>query len=123
MTTDSKPYEGRPNILWICTDSQRWDTLGCYGNPWVRTPNLDALAAGGVLFEGCYAQNPLCTPSRGSFLTGRYPVTNRLRQNGQDIDSREVLVTKALNDGGYVCGLSGKLHLSACDHRIANLGK
>lgn len=41
----------RPNILWICTDSQRWDTLGCYGNPLVHTPHLDALAESGVVFE------------------------------------------------------------------------
>ncbi|MCL2742131.1 MAG: sulfatase-like hydrolase/transferase, partial [Oscillospiraceae bacterium] len=68
------------------------------------------------LFENAFCQNPLCTPSRGSFLTGRYPVTTRLRQNGQDIPADEVLVTKTLSDDGYRCGLSGKLHLSAC-HR------
>ena len=113
----------RPNILWICSDSQRWDSLGCYGNPWVRTPNLDRLAAGGTLFNRAYCQNPLCTPSRGSFLTGRYPVTTKLRQNGQDIPEGEVLVTRILRDNGYVCGLSGKLHLSACDHKIKNFGR
>ena len=107
-----------PNILWICTDSQRWDTLGCYGNRFVSTPNADRLAAEGMLFEHCYAQNPLCTPSRGNFLTGRYPVTNKLRQNGQSIPAEEVLVTRILADHDYVCGLSGKLHLSACDRRL-----
>ncbi len=107
-----------PNILWICTDSQRWDTLGCYGNRFVNTPNADRLAEEGMLFEQCYAQNPLCTPSRGNFLTGRYPVTNKLRQNGQSIPAEEVLVTRILADNQYVCGLSGKLHLSACDRRL-----
>jgi arylsulfatase len=107
-----------PNILWICTDSQRWDTLGCYGNPHVKTPNVDKLAAEGMLMEHCYAQNPLCTPSRGGFLTGRYPVTTRLRQNGQCIPETEVLVTRLLADAGYTCGLVGKLHLSACDRRL-----
>ncbi|MCL1888025.1 MAG: sulfatase-like hydrolase/transferase [Kiritimatiellaeota bacterium] len=111
------------NILWICTDSQRWDTLGCYGNPWVRTPNLDRLASRGILFENAFCQNPLCTPSRGNFLTGRYPVTNKLRQNGQDISPDEVLVTRVLHDNGYVCGLSGKLHICACDHRLKLFGK
>jgi arylsulfatase len=106
------------NILWVCTDSQRWDTLGCYGNPYVHTPNIDRLAQRGVLFNHCYAQNPLCTPSRGAFLTGRYPVTNKLRQNGQNIPASETLVTKILSDNGYICGLSGKLHISACDHRL-----
>ncbi|MBE7467349.1 MAG: sulfatase-like hydrolase/transferase [Planctomycetes bacterium] len=112
----------RPNILWICTDSQRWDTLGCYGNRFVRTPNIDRLAADGVLFENTFAQNPLCQPSRACMLTGRYPVTTRLRQNGQDIPEDTVLVTKLLADAGYVGGLSGKLHLSACDRRIERCG-
>ena len=80
------------NILWICTDQQRYDTLGCYGNKWVKTPNLDRLAAEGVLFERAYCQSPVCAPSRGSFLTGRYPRTCGPRQNGQDIDERERLL-------------------------------
>ncbi|WP_201839963.1 sulfatase family protein [Microvirga zambiensis] len=104
----------RPNILWICTDQQRWDTLGCYGNSFVRTPNLDRLADRGVLFEQAFCQSPVCTPSRASILTGRYPRTTRTRQNGQDIPEDEVLVTKLLADAGYICGLAGKLHLSAC---------
>ena len=72
------------NILWICTDQQRFDTLGCTGSEWVHTPNLDRLASEGVLFENAYAQSPVCAPSRGSFLTGRYPRTCGPRQNGQD---------------------------------------
>lgn len=104
----------RPNILWICTDQQRFDTLGCYGNPYVHTPNLDALAASSVMFEQAYCQCPVCTPSRTSFLTGRYPVTARGRQNGADIPDSEVLVTRLFKEAGYTCGLSGKLHLSAC---------
>ena len=102
----------KPNILWICTDQQRFDTLGCMGNPFVRTPNLDALAESGVLFEHAYCQHPMCTPSRASFLTGRYPRATGVRQNGQSIPAREALVTKLLSDAGYVCGLSGKLHVS-----------
>ncbi len=106
-----------PNILWICTDQQRFDTLGCYGNRFVHTPNVDRLAQTGVLFEHAYCQNPVCTPSRASFLTGRYPRTTRCRQNGQSIPEDEVLITKLLADAGYTCGLSGKLHLSACNPR------
>ncbi|HUU99021.1 MAG TPA: sulfatase-like hydrolase/transferase [Phycisphaerae bacterium] len=104
----------RPNILWICTDSQRWDTLGCYGNPLVHTPHLDALAEEGIVFEQCFAQSPVCTPSRASFLTGRYPRTTRVRQNGQVMPKDEVLITHLLAEAGYTCGLSGKLHISAC---------
>jgi len=102
------------NILWICTDQQRFDTLGCTGNRFVRTPNLDRLAAEGVLFEQAFCQNPVCAPSRASFLTGRYPRTTRCRQNGQPIPESERLVPKLLHDRGYACGLSGKLHLSPC---------
>jgi len=105
----------QPNILWICTDQQRFDTLGCYGNKFVDTPNIDRLANNGVLFEQCYSQSTVCTPSRASFLTGRYPRTTRTRQNGQSIPDDEVLVTKLLSEAGYTCGLSGKLHLSVCD--------
>jgi len=108
-----KPVK-RPNILWICTDQQRFDTLGCYGNSWVWSPRIDALADSGVLFANAFCQNPLCTPSRASFLTGRYPRTTRARQNGQSIPDTEILVSKALSKVGYTCGLSGKLHLSAC---------
>lgn len=105
----------RPNILWICTDQQRWDTLGCYGNRYVQTPALDRLAQESVIFDNAYCQSPVCTPSRGSFLSGRYPITSRTRQNGADIPDTEVLVTKILHDHGYTCGLSGKLHISACN--------
>ncbi len=103
----------RPNILWICTDQQRYDSLGCYGNDFVRTPNVDGLAGRGTLFEHCYSQSPVCTPSRASFLTGRYPRTTRTRQNGQSMPGEEKLITRMLADEGYVCGLAGKLHLSA----------
>lgn len=109
----------QPNVLWICTDQQRYDSLGCYGNPFVHTPHIDRLAERGVLFEQAYCQSPVCSPSRASFLTGRYPRTTRVRQNDQSIPSDEVLVTRLLSDGGYVCGLSGKLHISACHPSIA----
>ena len=111
--------EKHPNVLWICTDQQRFDTLGCYGNAFVHTPNLDSLASTGVLFESAYCQSPVCTPSRASFLTGRYPRTTRCRQNGQSIPADEVLVTRLLAEAGYTCGLSGKLHLSVCNPAAA----
>ena len=112
----------RPNILWICTDQQRYDTIACMGNPHIRTPHVDRLAAEGVAFSHAFAQNPVCTPSRASFLTGRYPRTTRARQNGQNIPEDEVLVTRMLAEAGYDCGLSGKLHICAAngrtEHRI-----
>ena len=108
----------RPNILWICTDQQRYDTIASLGNKHIRTPNLDRLASEGVAFTHAFCQSPVCTPSRASFLTGRYPRTTRARQNGQNMPADEVLVTKMLADAGYDCGLSGKLHISACNGRV-----
>ncbi len=108
----------RPNILWLCSDQQRWDTLGCYGNPFVETPHLDRLARGGVQFANAFCQSPVCTPSRASFLTGRYPRTTRCRQNGQGIPEDERLLPRILADAGYHCGLAGKLHLSPCNPSV-----
>lgn len=62
----------RPNVLFISTDQQRWDTLGASGNRLIKTPILDALAASGVFFNCCIAQNPVCMPSRISTMSGRY---------------------------------------------------
>jgi arylsulfatase A-like enzyme len=104
----------RPNVLWICTDQQRHDSLGCYGNGFVDTGHVDRVAAEGTRFERCYSQSPVCTPSRASMLTGRYPRTTGCRQNGQALPDDETLVTRRLADAGYRCGLSGKLHLAPC---------
>jgi arylsulfatase len=108
-----------PNVLWICSDSQRWDTLGCAGNPFVRTPNLDRLASQGVRFTQAISQSPVCTPSRGSFLTGRMPSAIRLSRNGQVCPEDLPLVTQSFAAAGFVNGLVGKLHLNHCDRRLA----
>ena len=104
----------KPNFLWVCTDQQRYDTIGALGNSHARTPNIDRFIGEGVAFENAFCQSPVCTPSRASFLTGRYPRTTRCRQNGQSIPSDEVLVSKMFADAGYRCGLAGKLHLASC---------
>lgn len=104
----------RPNVLWFCTDQQRFDTIHALGNSLIRTPNTDRLIAGGIAFTQAYAQSPVCTPSRASFLTGRYARTTRCRQNGQQIPEYERLLSRLFADQGYVCGLAGKLHLSSC---------
>jgi arylsulfatase len=113
-TSESAEKDRRPNILWICTDQQRFDTIACLGNPHIHTPNLDRLVSQGVTFTHAFSQSPVCTPSRASFLTGRYPRTTGARQNGQAIPSDEVLITRMLADKGYDCGLSGKLHIAPC---------
>ncbi|MBT3539620.1 MAG: sulfatase-like hydrolase/transferase, partial [Opitutae bacterium] len=104
----------RPNILWICTDQQRFDTILALGNDHAQTPHLDKLIGQGTTFNNAYCQSPVCAPSRASFLTGRYPRTTRCRQNGQSIPGDELLVSKIFSDAGYRCGLAGKLHLASC---------
>jgi arylsulfatase A-like enzyme len=72
----------KPNVLWICTDQQRYDTIGALGYPGVLTPNIDRLVHEGVAFERAYCQAPICTPSRASFLTGTYPSVSHNNRNG-----------------------------------------
>ena len=104
----------RPNILWICTDQQRWDTIGALGNSYISTPHLDQLATDGTAFTRAYCQSPICTPSRASFLTGMYPSTVHVMGNGNAFFPHyPPLVTRLLADEGYDCGLIGKLHLSS----------
>jgi arylsulfatase len=108
-----------PNILWICTDQQRWDTIGALGFAGIRTPNIDRLCAEGTAFTHAHCQNPICTPSRASFLTGMYPRYLNACTNGSESWQNEApLVTKTLADAGYDCGLAGKFHLSAAHNRI-----
>ncbi|WP_446743107.1 sulfatase family protein [Silvibacterium acidisoli] len=106
--------EPMPNILWICTDQQRFDTIQGLSNSLIHTPNLKRLTDESVTFTNTFCQTPICSPSRGSFLSGRYPHVTGLRANGQRIRESERLVTRILADNGYTCGLSGKLHLSPC---------
>lgn len=108
------PDVQRPNILWICTDQQRCDTIASLGNDRINTPNIDRLVDEGVTFTNAFCQSPVCTPSRASFLTGRYASTTGCRQNGQKIPETERLIPRLLADEGYRCGLAGKLHLASC---------
>lgn len=109
----------KPNILWICTDQQRYDTIGALGNPYVSTPNIDSLVNEGVAFTHAYCQSPICTPSRASFLTGMYPSAVHVNGNGNNyFPETYPLVTRTLTDVGYDCGLIGKLHLASAFGRI-----
>ncbi len=104
----------RPNILWICTDQQRWDTIGALGNNFIHTPNIDRLVNEGVAFDHAFCTSPICTPSRAGFLTGMYPCAVKACKNGAESWAEQApLVTKLFRDMGYVCGLSGKLHLAS----------
>lgn len=104
----------RPNILWFTSDQQRWDTIHALGNEMIDTPNLDRLVQRGMAFTNTYCQNPICTPSRSSFMTGRYPSAINANINGA-VNTPEhcELISKRLADTGYYCGLVGKLHIAS----------
>lgn len=103
----------RPNILLLMTDQQRYDSLGCYGFAPARTPNLDRLAAQGALFEHCYVNNPLCTPSRASMMTGKHLPGHGVYQLYDNLPEDEVLFSERLQQAGYQTALFGKLHVSS----------
>ena len=101
-----------PNIVYIVCDQMRGDAMGCVGNPMARTPNLDRLAAGGVLFERWFSNSPVCAPSRVSAFTGLYPhqhgkLTN---ESGAFIGSLENTLLGSLREQGYRLGWIGKNH-------------
>lgn len=102
-----------PNILLLMTDQQRYDSLGCYGASFAHTPNLDRLAAEGVVFEHCYANNPICTPSRASLMTGKHVLDHGVCQLNDHLASGETLFPERLRARGYQTALFGKLHVSA----------
>ena len=108
----------RPNILWYCTDQQRFDTIGALGNPHVQTPTIDGLVREGVAFNNTYCQSPICTPSRASFMTGLYPSRARNTRNGNDTFPEDTpLISKLIADSGYRCGMIGKFHLVSAGKR------
>lgn len=97
----------RPNVLFICADQWRADCLGALGHPNVRTPNLDALAADGVLFENHFGQCTPCGPSRTSLLTGLYLMNHRSGRNGTPLDDRHTNVALEARKRGYEPSLFG----------------
>ena len=92
------------------TDGHRADTLGCYGNPILKTPNVDALAREGVRFTRAFCPHTVCMPTRASVFTGRYPHTHRVRANGIPLPKSEVALPQVLAENGYRTGAAGKLH-------------
>ncbi len=103
----------RPNILILMTDQQRYDSLGCTGAAFSKTPNLDRLAAEGVCFEHCYVNNPICTPSRASLWTGKELPGHGVFRLYDNLPENEVLFSERLQGIGYRTGLVGKLHVSS----------
>jgi N-acetylglucosamine-6-sulfatase len=103
----------RPNIVFILVDDLRWDTLGIVGHPFMKTPNIDRLGREGAVFENNFVTTPLCSPSRGSFLTGQYVHTHGVTDNRNHAELSHKLVTHGmrLQKAGYETGYFGKWHM------------
>jgi len=101
----------KPNILVIISDEHNAGVLGCYGNNIVRTPNLDGLARGGVTFESCYCNSPLCVPSRLAFTSGKYASRVGAWNNNCWLPSADYpSLPRIMNAAGYESILCGKMH-------------
>jgi arylsulfatase A-like enzyme len=98
------------NILFITADQLRADALGCYGNPVIQTPHIDALAQGGVRFTKMFTAYPVCAPNRASIATGRYPTIHGLRANGMRLPETEQTLMSILRANGYRTYGAGKMH-------------
>jgi len=106
------PAGEKLNVLLICSDDMR-PQLGCYGDLTARSPNIDRLAARGMLFERSYVQEALCSPSRISMLSGRYPATTRIFQIGPPLRSTLPDITTVpqhFKNHGYDCRSFGKVY-------------
>ena len=104
--------EKRPNIILFMCDQLRFDALGCYGNNQIHTPNIDRIALNGSVFDNHFVQNPVCSPSRCSVLTGRYPKNHGTRDNGIPLRDEEITLPQVLRENGYVTAAIGKMHIT-----------
>ncbi|MBI4873301.1 MAG: sulfatase [Acidobacteria bacterium] len=105
-----------PNVVFIYADDLGYGDLGCYGNPSIRTPNLDRLAAEGSRFTQFYSAAPLCSPSRAALLTGRYPVRSGINfvlfpDSTGGLPDSELTIAELLRGRGYATQIVGKWHL------------
>ena len=101
----------KPNIIFVFADQMRGCAMGCAGNPQVKTPNMDKLAAQGVRFTNAYSYNPVCSPYRATLHTGRYSHCNGVMQNDVQLPLDSVTLPKVLKARGYKTAFVGKWHL------------
>ncbi len=103
----------KPNIILCMADDQGWGDMAYNGHPGVKTPNFDAMAAEALRFDRFYAAAPVCSPTRGSVMTGRHPNRFGCFKWGHSIRPQEITVAEALKTAGYVTGHFGKWHLGS----------
>jgi arylsulfatase A-like enzyme len=107
-----KPAE-RPHIVLIMADDQGWGDMAYNGHPVIKTPNFDNLASSGLRFDRFYAAAPVCSPTRGSVMTGRHPNRFGCFSWGNTLRPQEITIAKVLQSAGYVTGHFGKWHLGS----------
>lgn len=117
ISTFGAEQQARPNIVFILIDDIRWDAFSCVGHPFAKTPNIDRIANEGAIFKNFFVVTPLCSPSRGSYLTGQYPHRNGVIDNADHSPLSHKLVTfpKLLHDAGYETAFLGKWHMGNDD--------
>ena len=118
--------DARPNIIFVLADDLGWSELGCYGNTFNETPQLDRLASEGLRLTHAYAAAPVCSPYRAAFLTGQAParlgITDYLRADASDgLPSSLVTLPEVLKSHGYATGMIGKWHLTGYKHHGAEI--
>jgi len=101
----------RPNVVFVLTDDQRWDLLGCQGHPFLKTPNLDRLADEGARFANMFVTTSLCSPSRASFLSGLYAHSHGVVNNFTDYPADLSSFPRVLQAAGYETAYIGKWHM------------
>lgn len=104
----------RPNIVFLLSDQQRWDTCGCYGQPLNVTPNLDRLAREGIRFEHAFTCQPVCGPARACIQTGKYATEVGCHTNHRRLPPGEKTIAHHLSENGYQTAYIGKWHLASC---------
>ena len=111
------PVKGpkRPNVVFILTDDQRWDLMGCAGHPFLKTPHLDRIADEGAMFQNMFVTTSLCSPSRASFLSGLYAHTHGVVNNFTDYPADMPSFPKRLQQEGYETTYIGKWHMGEKD--------
>ncbi|MFT5292486.1 MAG: arylsulfatase A-like enzyme [Planctomycetota bacterium] len=114
-SSQPEPAKGPPNIVFIYSDDHATAAIGTYANSvvssYARTPNIDALAAGGMRFDRAYCTNGICAPARAVVLTGKHSHINGVPDNGARFDGSQVTFPKLLRASGYQTALVGKWHL------------
>ena len=102
---------GRPNVVVIMTDDQRWDMMSCEGHPFLKTPNMDRIAKEGARFANMFVTTSLCSPSRASFLSGLYAHTHKVTNNFTDYPADLPSYPIRLQQSGYETAYIGKWHM------------